>query len=112
MVSSAFGFSSFVYAGRQRDDSKTFLSAATRVMSQWVMSGLGFAGNRLTKLLYRFTGFPARFAALLLKFPGDVFSFAFRFEFGILDQFPSLVLNCARNLFALTFDLIFVPHTC
>ena len=37
---------------------------------------------------------------------------AFGFEFGILDQFPSLVLDSARNLFALTFDLIFVPHTC
>src|SRR4030095_5206218 len=33
-------------------------------------------------------------------------------EFGILDQFPSFVLDGARNLFALTFDFIFVPHTC
>src|SRR5580765_1672377 len=81
-------------------------------LSQWVMSGLGFAGNRLTKLLYRFTGFPARFAALLLNFTCHAFCFAFGFEFGILDQFPSLVLDRARNLLALTFDLIFVPHTC
>src|SRR4030095_1637586 len=73
---------------------------------------LKFAGDRLASLLHRFTGFPTRFAALLLKFPGDAFSFAFGFEFGILDQFASLVLDRARNLFALTFDLIFVPHTC
>jgi len=58
-------------------------------------------GNRLADLLYRFTGFPARFSALLLKFPGDAFSFAFGLEFRLLDQFPSLVLDRARNLFPL-----------
>src|SRR4030095_13415750 len=76
------GLSSSVYAGWRRDDVKRFSLPPPGVMNQWVISGLEFAGNRLAELLYRFTGFSARFAALLLNFTCYAFCFAFGFEFG------------------------------
>ena len=58
---------------------------------------LPFARNNLARLLDRFTGFPARLARFLLNFSIQALGFTFGLEIGIVDQFPSLVLNGAFN---------------